>query len=69
MAIEKRVAITSSVVGNVKETKMLGLVGVWFKHIQSLRVFELAQSKKYRMSIVFMNMIGLFAFYHQADDV
>ncbi|KAJ6782762.1 hypothetical protein PWT90_06010 [Aphanocladium album] len=58
IAIQKRVSVTSSVVGSVRETKMLGLVPVWLEHIQSLRVFELKESKRFRTFIVFMNILG-----------
>lgn len=59
VAIEKRVAITSRVVGSIRETKMLGLIPVWLEYIQSLRIFELKESKKFRMFIVFMNLLGM----------
>lgn len=42
---------------------MLGLVRVCLKQIQSLRLFELERSKSFRMFIVYMNMIGMFAYY------
>lgn len=59
VAIQKRVSITSSVVGSIRETKMLGLVPVWLEYIQSLRVFELKESKQFRMFIVYMNVLGI----------
>ena len=40
---------------------MLGLVRVWLKHIQSLRMFELDRSKSFRMLMTYMNMIGTYA--------
>jgi hypothetical protein len=56
-AVQKRVSITSSVLGFMKEVKTLGLCGSWIAQIQSLREEELNLSKKFRMMIVWMNLI------------
>lgn len=61
VAIEKRVSITSSVVGNIRETKMLGLSPVWLRYIQSLRAAELLESKRFRMYMTYMNVLGNFS--------
>ncbi|KAM3536550.1 hypothetical protein MY4038_000005 [Beauveria bassiana] len=58
VAIQKRVSVTSRVVGSIRETKMLGLVPVCLDYIQSLRVFELKESRQFRMLIVYMNLLG-----------
>ena len=42
----------------MKETKMLGLVDAWTEAIQALRVHELKLSKKYRVLIMWLNVIG-----------
>lgn len=59
IAIQNRVSVTSRVVSSMRETKMLGLVPVWLEHIQSLRVFELKESKHFRTLIVYMNLLGM----------
>lgn len=60
-AIQTRVSITSSVVGSIRETKMLGLVPVWLDYIQSLRTLELKESKKFRLFITIMNILGMYS--------
>lgn len=57
-AIQKRVSITSSILGSLRETKILGFVPIWLEYIQSLRVSELQASKKFRMFVVYMNVLG-----------
>ncbi|KAK6210738.1 hypothetical protein LQW54_005943 [Pestalotiopsis sp. IQ-011] len=47
-AIQKRVGITSDILGTIKGVKMLGLSRALTKQIQGLRDFELAESKKFR---------------------
>ncbi|RFU75576.1 abc transporter [Trichoderma arundinaceum] len=57
-AIQERVTTTSSVVGSMKEVKMLGRASSWTDSIQSLRVAELQRSKKFRKFITYMNVLG-----------
>ncbi|KAK5998615.1 ABC multidrug transporter B [Cladobotryum mycophilum] len=57
-AIGERVSITTNVLGSVKEVKMLGLSDSWRDAIQALRVKELDLSKKFRILIVLMNVLG-----------
>ncbi|PNY23537.1 ABC transporter [Tolypocladium capitatum] len=57
-AIQHRVTTTSSVIGSIKEVKMLGLVDSWQSCIQSLRVEELNRSKTFRKFIAYMNVLG-----------
>jgi hypothetical protein len=47
-AIQKRVGITSDVIGSVKGIKVAGLTNNAEKQIQALRDFELAQSTQFR---------------------
>lgn len=56
-AIQKRVTDTSGVISSMKETKMLGLVDSWTEAIQALRVRELQLSKKFRILIMWLNVI------------
>jgi ATP-binding cassette subfamily C (CFTR/MRP) protein 1 len=46
--VQERVSLTSSILGNMKEVKLLGLSGRWSEDIQALRVRELELSKKSR---------------------
>lgn len=57
-AIQKRVSVTSNIVGAMKEVKLLGVGKKWANIIQGLRKSELDQSKKFRWWIVVMNVIG-----------
>lgn len=58
-AVQKRVGITSSVLGQLKALKMKGLTEHLSKNLQSLRVSELKFSKKFRMLIFWLNLIGI----------
>ncbi|KAL7944723.1 P-loop containing nucleoside triphosphate hydrolase protein [Trichoderma barbatum] len=57
-AIQQRITITSSVIGSIKEVKMLGRANSWTDSIQQLRVVELQRSKKFRKFITYMNILG-----------
>ncbi|KAL7914654.1 P-loop containing nucleoside triphosphate hydrolase protein [Trichoderma velutinum] len=57
-AIQQRITTTSSVIGSIKEVKMLGRASSWTDSIQRLRVAELQRSKKYRKFITYMNILG-----------
>jgi ATP-binding cassette subfamily C (CFTR/MRP) protein 1 len=46
--VQQRLNLTSSILGNMKEVKLLGLSDRWSKEIQALRVRELELSKKSR---------------------
>jgi ATP-binding cassette subfamily C (CFTR/MRP) protein 1 len=55
-AVQKRIAVTSAVLSNMKEVKLLGLSGRWRDSIQDLREYELNLSKRFRKLIVYMNV-------------
>ncbi|EHK26512.1 uncharacterized protein TRIVIDRAFT_20223, partial [Trichoderma virens Gv29-8] len=57
-AIQQRITTTSSVIGSIKEVKMLGKTSSWTDSIQLLRVAELQRSKKFRKFITYMNILG-----------
>ncbi|KAL7953090.1 P-loop containing nucleoside triphosphate hydrolase protein [Trichoderma compactum] len=57
-AIQQRITTTSSVIGSIKEVKMLGRASSWADSIQLLRVAELQRSKKFRRFITYMNILG-----------
>ncbi|KAK6213502.1 abc transporter [Colletotrichum tabaci] len=56
--IQKRITVTSDVLGSIKEAKMLGMVALLQQAIQDLRISELARAKQYRALITYMNMLG-----------
>ncbi|KAJ5150816.1 ABC transporter integral membrane type 1 [Penicillium canariense] len=62
-AIQKRVGVTSQVIGSIKSMKMLGLTAKMTKIVQNLRVMELHDSKKFRQvqitNIILGNAPGL----------
>ena len=57
-SLQKRVKITAKIVGSIKEVKILGMSNTWLNDIQQLRIHELEMSKKFRMLIVYMNVLG-----------
>ncbi len=48
-AVQKRVSMTSSMLGSMKSVKMMGLSSMLFDTLQSQRVRELNLSKKFRV--------------------
>lgn len=57
-AIQERVGVTSSVLGQMKEVKLLGLTQRWSHDIHALRVKELELNASYRKFIVAVNVVG-----------
>lgn len=57
-AIDKRVSTTSSIIGSMKEVKMLGVVGFWFDKIQGLMNHEIERASYFRTLIALMNIFG-----------
>jgi ATP-binding cassette, subfamily C (CFTR/MRP), member 1 len=58
-AIQKRVAVTSNVLSQMKGIKLLGLTERLSLNIQGLRVAELELSKKFRGLMVWISLIGM----------
>ncbi|KAF4625089.1 hypothetical protein G7Y89_g13080 [Cudoniella acicularis] len=56
--IQTRVDVTASVLGSMKEVKMLGLLDIVTKMVQDLRVRELKLSKRYRRLFCLQLFIG-----------
>lgn len=50
--IQKRLAVTSTILSNMKAAQMLGLKDVLFKVINELRELELSKSSRYRKLLV-----------------
>lgn len=57
-AVEKRVSDTTTVIGHMKETKMLGLVDSWSVAIKRLMDDEIRQSLAFRRLITILNVSG-----------
>ena len=57
-SLQKRVGITARIISLMKEVKLLGMASSWLSDIQALRTHELKMSKKLRMLIVYMNILG-----------
>jgi ATP-binding cassette subfamily C (CFTR/MRP) protein 1 len=55
--IQERVSLTSSILGSMKEVKLLGLTDRWARDIQARRVEELELSKKARILSVYRLVI------------
>jgi ATP-binding cassette, subfamily C (CFTR/MRP), member 1 len=47
--IQRRVGMTSSMLGSMKSVKMMGLSDCLSENLQNQRLFELELSKKFRM--------------------
>jgi hypothetical protein len=56
--IQTRVDVTASVLGSMKEVKMLGFSDIVTKLVQDLRVSELQLSKAYRRLLCLRVFIG-----------
>lgn len=59
-AIQKRVGITTEIMGSVKGIKMSGLTATVQDQIQGLRDFELDESKKFRKMQIANMLVGEF---------
>ncbi|OAA69268.1 ABC transporter, transmembrane domain, type 1 [Akanthomyces lecanii RCEF 1005] len=55
-AVEKRVSDTTTVIGHMKETKMLGLVDSWFVALKKLMDHEIRQSLAFRRLMTILNV-------------
>lgn len=62
-ATQKRVAMSSSMLGSMKSLKMMGLSDIIQASIQSQRVLEISLAKRFRWLMVAMNVIGNLRFY------
>lgn len=57
-------SLTSSILGNMKEVKLLGLTDRWATDIQDHRVKELDLSKKARILSVYRLVLGKHSFFN-----
>jgi ATP-binding cassette subfamily C (CFTR/MRP) protein 1 len=57
-AQQKRIGMTSSMLGSMKSLKMMGLANIVEGIIQGQRVLEIELSKKFRWMIVWLNSLG-----------
>lgn len=58
--VEKRIAVTASMLSDMKAVKMLGLSGVLESIISQLRVVELKTSETFRSLIIWQVLVGMF---------
>lgn len=58
LAVRQRIAFTSKYLSTIKAVKMLGLSEQVSAIVQELRVQELNLQKKFRYSMVMMNLVG-----------
>ncbi|KAL1869218.1 hypothetical protein Plec18167_007884 [Paecilomyces lecythidis] len=56
--VEERVAVTSSMLKDMKSVKMLGLIDVFFRLITRLRVAELKTSSRFRMLFIWTVLLS-----------
>ena len=56
--VQERVSATSSMLGQIKGIKMMGLSPFFSDHIQGLRQKEINLSLKFRYIIVLLEVIG-----------
>ncbi len=56
--VEKRIAVTAGMLGDMKAVKMLGLSGVLETIISQLRVVELKTSERFRGLVVWQILVG-----------
>ena len=57
-AVQKRVAMTSSMLSSIKSLKIMGLSNDIQDNIQSQRIQEIESSKEFRWMVVLLNTIG-----------
>ena len=57
-AIQKRVGVTTEIIGSIKAVKMTGLSEKVSEQIQGLRNFELEESKRFRQAQIANILIG-----------
>ena len=70
MAVQKRVSSTSTVLGSMKETKMLGVVQPWTNALRDLMENQIAKAKMQRLIFACTIVLGMDPFdHHIACDV
>lgn len=60
-AVQKRVALTSEVLGSIKGMKMLGLTAMITGSVQDMREQELYKSKRFRYVQIVNITLGMFS--------
>ena len=61
-SVQRRIAMTSSMLGSMKAVKMMGLTSVMTTTIQAQRIRELNLAIGYRWCIVWLNVFGIARF-------
>jgi ATP-binding cassette subfamily C (CFTR/MRP) protein 1 len=60
-AVQKRVALTSDVLGSIKGMKMLGVTRMITASVQDMREQELSKSKRFRYVQIINITLGMFS--------
>ena len=60
-AVQKRVAMTSDVLGSIKGMKMLGVTKMITESVQDMREQELSKSKRFRYVQIVNITLGMFS--------
>jgi ATP-binding cassette, subfamily C (CFTR/MRP), member 1 len=58
-AVQRRVGLTSTILGSMKSLRLAGMTGVAAKYLQSERVKEINLAKKFQLFTVWQNSIGI----------
>jgi ATP-binding cassette subfamily C (CFTR/MRP) protein 1 len=58
-AVQSRVGATTDVIGSIRGVKMTGLTDKVSEQIQDLRIFELDESKRFRMAQITNIILGM----------
>lgn len=67
--VQKRVAITSGMLSNMKAVQMLGMTAILKKAVTNLRELELRTSEKFRMLLIWQIFLGKRCCYMQPHGV
>lgn len=57
-AVQKRIAMTSSMLSSIKSLKIMGLSPTVQDNIQGQRIQEIELAKKFRWGVVLLNTVG-----------
>jgi hypothetical protein len=58
-SVQGRIGDTTTILGSMKETKMLGLVGLWTTRLGDLMENQIAKSRMYRGLFVLLRLAGM----------
>jgi ATP-binding cassette subfamily C (CFTR/MRP) protein 1 len=67
--VQKRIAVTSGMLGNMKAVQMLGMTDILEKAITELRELELRTSERFRALLIWQILLGKGCCYMQSHGV